>query len=169
MERSEIIADAKRVFQSRWPDVNPAAACLYLTMATIACAKQRGVRLLLQAGSMHWRAVPEELDDGISPTHFAYVWGSTRTMAHQFVARHRHLPEIHVWAVDPVRRELIDASTYGFPTACEQTAGMKWRGPKPPDFLWAKGDSLPDGASYEPNMEACLFAADMVDNLLRGA
>ena len=168
MERHEIIAEARALFEKRWPDVNPAAACLYLTIATIACAQARGIKLLLQAGSMHWRCVPPELDDGVSPTHFAYVWETNRMDAHVFTARTKHLPEIHVWAVDPVRRELVDASTRGFPVACEHTAGMKWVGPPPPDFLWTEGDSLPDGAVYEPKLEACLFAADIVNNVLKG-
>lgn len=167
MDKNEIITEAKALFVKRWPDVNPAAACLYLTIATIAVAQQRGIRLVLQAGSMHWKCVPDELDDGVSSNHFAYVWNAqSRIAAHQFTDHHGFLPEIHVWAADPLRQEIVDASTEMFPEACAQMHAAEWKAPRPPPFIWGSHEEIPEDASYTADMEATLFAADLAFKIL---
>lgn len=66
-------------------------------------------RTLIQAGSAQWPRVQPHLDDGVSPTHFAYEWDPQSAFARLVrsgtipVARRADghlalcLPEIHVW------------------------------------------------------------------------
>jgi hypothetical protein len=136
-------------------------SCLYWAATIIVVAAEHGVRLAPQAGSASWRIVPDAEDDGVCATHFSYVWeGETGMRLHDDGTV--TLPEIHVWAGDPKRQEIVDLSTGFQPTQCLVTAGMEWRTPHPPAYVWCRPDRLPCGI-YEPNREATLFAASLME------
>jgi hypothetical protein len=114
-------------------------------------------RTIIQAGSAQWPRVPPDLDDGVSPTHFAYEWDADS----DFAALHRRgvvpvveradghtapsLPDMHVWLGCPDTEEIIDFSAGLWPAVCEATLGLPWLVPHPPEYLWAFGSRLPRG------------------------
>lgn len=129
-------------------------------------------RTIIQAGSAQWPRVSPELDDGVSPTHFAYEWDSDSEIAslvrsgvfpvveradgHVAVS----LPELHVWLGCPDTGEIIDFTTGLWPLACRATLGQEWLAPMPPEYLWTFGARLPEGVRYVASREAieCVIA-----------
>lgn len=123
-------------------------------------------RTIIQAGSAQWPRIPPEMDDGHSPTHFAYEWDADSPAARLIrsgivpVVRRADnvvaasLPEMHVWLACPDTGEIIDFTTALWPAACLATIGEEWPGPRPPEYLWTFGSRLPAGVNYIPDREA---------------
>jgi len=135
-------------------------ACLYWAQIAAGVLNGLGLRAIIQAGDMHWPIVPDGQDDGMSATHFAYVW-DPKSPASIASCNAGHLPEMHCWAGIPATGELIDFSTKYLP---ERAAvhGMKWCTPLPPDFLWATSAKMPPGVIYRPNKQATRFAVGLL-------
>lgn len=129
-------------------------------------------RTLIQAGSAQWPRVPPELDDGVSPTHFAYEWDPQSAFARLVrsgtipVARRADghlalsLPEIHVWLGCPDTGEIIDFTTGQWPAACRAALGLEWLAPLPPAYFWNFGTRRPHGVNYLAERDAidCVIA-----------
>jgi hypothetical protein len=123
-------------------------------------------RTVIQAGSAQWPRIPPEMDDGASPTHFAYEWhphsGVTTLLRSGVIPVGRRadgqvaasLPEMHVWLGCPDTGEIIDFSTGLWPAACAATLGLDWPGPLPPDYFWDFGARRPAGVNYLPDRDA---------------
>jgi hypothetical protein len=79
------------------------------------------------------------------------------------------LPEVHVWLGDPLRQELVDATTGFFPAQAMALQGMDWPGKKPPEWLWCRGRDIPDEACYTPSAEATLYIRKIADRYWREA
>jgi hypothetical protein len=119
--------------------------------------------------------MPPELDDGTSPTHFAYEWDPESPVARLarvgmspvirrgdgWVAA--SLPEMHVWLGCPRSGEVIDFTVGLWPAACLATIGAQWLAPPPPEYLWTFGAKLPAGVHYV----RCRDAIDCVVAVLR--
>ena len=133
-------------------------ACLYWTQAAMTALSKRGRRACLQAGSLHWRIVPESEDDGVSPTHFAYEWSPRSQISSSAIARCQ-LPEVHIWAGLPDTNEIVDFSTGYLKKIAEDSLGLKWRTADPPQFVFGKP---PDDAIYHPNRESTLFVFNFI-------
>jgi hypothetical protein len=127
--------------------------CLYYAAAVCQTLRQRGVRAILQAGEAQWPRLRPEQDDGVSPTHFGYVWEphSPTTLAR---LAQNLLPELHCWAGIPATHEIIDPTTRYWPQRCQAALGRDWPGDRPPDDLWCKGEELPPGVVYRPALGA---------------
>lgn len=123
-------------------------------------------RTIIQAGSAQWPRVPPELDDGVSPTHFAYEWNPDCDLARMVrsgafpVVRRADghtavsLPEMHVWLGCPESEEIIDFTTGLWPAACQATLGIGWTAERPPEYLWTFGTRLPKDVRYIASHEA---------------
>lgn len=160
--RAQLVAEARELFRRSFDhDEDSSGICLYMAACIIKVAHRRGLRLIPQAGSASWQIVPEHMDDGVSATHFSYVWTGDFTVP--YVEAGLSLPEMHVWAADPARNEIVDLTAGLQPAQCKRTTGMSWHMPPPPDFVWHRGTKLPCGI-YEPNMEATRYAVDMMAN-----
>ncbi len=168
-------------------------ACLYWTTSVIEAAQRvAGVRLVMQAGSAQFRRLPPHLDDGKpeTATHFSYMWSPpVRSNASSWLNVYTHpdgstmqarpdglierpgadgkpfvcLPEMHVWAADPERQELVDLSTKFLPTLCQKTLGVPggprvWQDATPPDYVWCTYDKLPPDWRYAPDRDATILA-----------
>jgi hypothetical protein len=159
MTRAEMILCARAAVEDRWPEVPRYGRGLHLASAIVAVAAANGTRLVLQAGSMRWRRLPVEEDDGVVPTHFSYEWEQPSFgHARWFVEAYGCLPEVHVWAGDPERQEIVDLSTGTFPEACAALADIEWRTERPPSELWCRVAATHDNAQYEVNHDATMFA-----------
>jgi hypothetical protein len=139
--------------------------CVYDAAAVIACAREHGVTLCVQAGSALWPHKRPEEDDGVSPSHFGYVWDPQAVGVVSRVQECRHalrnggtaiLPEIHVWAGDVRTQELVDLTTRYWPEQAMRVAQLEWTAPAPPDYLWH--DEVDAGISYEPFEDASRLA-----------
>ncbi len=127
-------------------DAPPHRACLYWAQAAVEELAARGVRAIIQAGSASWRMVDPVDDDGVSPTHFSYIWTGRRVAGVP-------MPEMHVWCAVPPST-IIDLTTWAQPLVAAEF-GMAWPAKKPPLFVW--GDP-PEGSVYKPELRACLLA-----------
>jgi len=128
-------------------------------------------RTIIQAGSAQWPRVPPELDDGISPTHFAYEWDPDSEITRLILSGispiillgdgsvAASIPEMHVWLSCPASGEIIDFTTGLWPAACLATLGQEWLAPPPPEYFWNFGSRLPVGVKY-------LAARDAIDIVL---
>jgi hypothetical protein len=145
--------------------------CVWAAAAVIEAAKERGVRLVLQAGSAFWPRVSPEQDDGVSSTHFGYQWerGSRETM--QILGRIQKgdlsiLPEMHVWAADPKEMEIVDPTSGQFPAQARRLQGLDWKGPVPPEQFWGGKDELNTlRAVYEVDRDATMLAFALTADL----
>lgn len=157
----------KKVYASTAPY---RASCLQvsLTLRAVLDRYDPKCRHVLQAGSASWLAVPDELDDGVSPTHFAYEFDKKHAMINILQGR---MPEMHCWVArigSAGEVELIDA-LYGFQP--EQLKNMKhipdisipvvWHESLMPktECLWCRTDlDLDLPVRYEANAEAIKYA-----------
>ncbi len=132
------------------------AACLYWAGYTAACLSRRyQLRAIIQAGTTEWPCVKH--DDGVSITHFGYVYEADSNMTRVMLASDL-MPEMHVWAAIPSRNEIIDLTTRYLVDQAKHRANITWSAPAPPDFIWSPADELPPGVIYRPDPSATLWA-----------
>ena len=114
--------------------------CLHYTKQTLAVLHEQGLRAVLQAGSLQWPLVRPEDDDGVSSTHFAYMWSPTTPQSNLAVAM-GNLPEMHCWVGLLDTQEIVDFSVRHLKEAARHH-GLKWTAADPPQYLWTR--ELPD-------------------------
>lgn len=132
-------------------------ACLYWAAETTRELSRRGLRALIQAGTLMWPRVLPEQDDGVSPTHFSYVW-EPNSMTTRNLILAGMLPEMHIWVGLPDSNEIVDLTTKFLPVQCQRLIKYDWPGIKPPDYLWTNAKELPEGVIYEPDIKAIVLA-----------
>ena len=164
--RKKIIKDAEKIYKRKYArkcaNLISGGSCPFWALAVIEAGKKNGRRLFLQAGSLQWRFVPPQLDDGISATHYSYMWSPYEPLSRRAIEMGM-LPEVHVWVGDPQTQELIDLSTREIKSLA-QKRGLKWKTANPPKYLWLTREEVqahPD-AYYQPNREATLFVYDQL-------
>ena len=140
-------------------------ACLLYALAALGVGKVLGVRLVLQAGTATWPFVAPELDDGVSANSFGYEWDPEHLRSSHALALGL-MPEMHVWAGDPVAQEVVDLSTEHWPAQRAMLMGgdSGWTGPRPPVWLWGKP---PARVVYLPNAEATAHATRLAKMFLK--
>jgi hypothetical protein len=162
-ERAAMIADARAWKRRSFPgSSNPTGECLVMALAIIGAGQRAGRRFVLQAGSAYWRRMREEDDDGVSPFQFGYEWEPDSRTTRARLAM-MALPEIHVWAGDPVHQDLIDLTAGDFPAQCKKLLNEDWKAEKPPEVLWGRP---PDNAIYRADLGATQVAAMFANRLL---
>jgi len=156
--KPQLIDQAAAIVAHRWPHVPPEGACLYAAVAVCVVLKFQGVRAIVQAGSMNWRTVRQEDDDGTEATHYGYTYSPDSPLSRLAVAMGQ-LPEIHCWAAIPATGEIVDPTT-GTLRSRAIRSGIRWTTPAPPPFLWARADRVFDlhGAIYTPTLAAIRHA-----------
>lgn len=167
-KKEQIVQVARLIFTKRFQGdlpYGPSAACLYWAACVTFAAKKFGVNLVVQAGTASFLRLPHHLDDGepTTPTHFSYVCDKSLSMS--TVAAHLdfgRLPEMHVWAADPGRQEIVDLTTKFLPEQCKRLSGLDWLTPAPPDYLWCKVSRLPEEWVYAPNADATFLAMMLI-------
>ena len=133
--------------------------CLYYAKETIAILRRHGLQAVIQAGSFQWPCLRE--DDGVSYTHFAYMWNPTNPINVLAMAR-GVLPEIHCWVGLVDRQEIVDFSIRHLKAAAAKQ-GVNWTANDPPAYLWCGVNNIPDGVVYEPDMRASILAAMLME------
>jgi hypothetical protein len=154
--RQLIVADVRRIMEREHPAYIERRCLDWSRMLLKRLRAESGVRAVIQAGSFSWPIVPEDLDDGVSPTHFSYVWEPESTVSRQRF-RDGLIPEMHIWVGLPETQEIVDLTTCFLPELVVQ-AGLKWRTPAPPPFLWVTQDELPERVLYKPDKLAIALA-----------
>lgn len=142
-------------------------SCLHWAGMVIVAAAIHGRRLIIQGGTASWRRLKDADDDGVQATHFTFEARDGVDPA-PFLAR-GILPEMHVWAADPWKQQIVDLTTSDLPALCESLGKMPWRADPPPDVLWAGADEFPDGWHYKPLMEPTLLAGALLHRELATA
>ena len=135
---------------------NRRGLCLYYANHTMRVLQEHGLRAVLQAGSLQWPRITPEQDDGISNTHFAYMWTPTEQASRLSVAL-GCLPEMHVWVGIIDTQEIVDFTTRHLRAECE-ARDMTWTAPDPPPYLWCSVKNIPSWTVYEANKDATLYA-----------
>jgi hypothetical protein len=167
--RKRIVRLAEKIFNKKYARkcgtlTSTGGNCPFWALAVIEAGKREGRRLVLQAGSLQWRYVPPQLDDGVSSTHFSYMWSPNDPRSRQAIAMGM-LPEVHVWAADVDTQEIIDLSTRELKTIAETRYGLDWKTADPPNYVWMTRDEYlaqPD-ANYSANREATLLVYRMLE------
>jgi hypothetical protein len=175
--KRRILKDAEKIFRRKYAskcgDLSPhrsnplytgrGGMCPYWALAVVKAAAKHGKRLVLQAGSMQWRIVPPELDDGVSANAFAYMWSPNEPASRRAIAMGA-LPEVHVWAADPATQEIIDLSTRDFKRIAENQFGLEWATKPPPPYLWVNQEeymAMPD-PTYRADPQATMFVLGLL-------
>ena len=164
MTKTEIASDVRRLVLDKWPELErlKGGCCFYMTLAGLFVLRNEGYDPLIQAGNMSWPIVKPENDDGVSPTHFSFMW-SPNELASQLAVIEGRMPEFHAWiALRPTT--IIDFSTSYLPEVCKETIGLPWGTERPPDFLWT--DDLPAGVYYEALPDATRFVMMKVQQIM---
>jgi hypothetical protein len=156
--KARIVARAEQLYRKHLVgDEHVPGSCLYWAVSVIAAAAETGLRLIPQAGTASFQRLPGHLDDGAPTTltHFGYEWQpGSRSLVN--LGGRLVLPEMHVWAADPVAGEIVDLSTRHLVEMCQTVGGLPWLEAAPPRFLWAR--QLPAGWHYAPTREATELA-----------
>ena len=162
--KDEIVTEARALFRRSFPEINEQQACLYLAACVIKVAEKHGIRLVLQAGSCFWDQLPDDLADGVSDTCFGYEWepDSVATAIHLASGV---MPELHVWAGDPITQEIVDLTTGFFPAQYKALVGKEWRGKVPPNYLWQPSREV--DAEYRVYYDATKLASVLFSNYMR--
>lgn len=166
-QKRQIVAEARKLARRTFPCVpdDEAGACLYLAWAVCTVAKAHGLRLLLQAGTACWVRVTDATDNGIEANVFGYEWHADSPQTIALLAANK-MPEIHVWAADPVAAEIIDLTTGRWPAQCRKLLGVDWKAPKPPPFYWGSPRDVPGVGFYKAERSACEVAVDLLGRSL---
>lgn len=161
VENRVIVDEARRLFEAAFAEDadDHKRHCLYWAASVVFAAHTFGRVLKIQAGSASWLRIRPEEDDGVMATHFSYEWQGADPAPYLAAGI---LPEMHVWAADVAKREIVDLTVGTLPDVCEETAGLPWTAPKPPLFLWAAQKQIPNGWHYAPNMEAIGLALALI-------
>ncbi len=158
-EKDRIVVEVRAELAQRFESIPPHRSCLYASWTMIRRLFQEGAVPILQAGNMQWPRITREQDDGVSDSHWAYMY-SPETVASQRSMMNGEMPEIHIWVgrLDHPQ-ELIDINTCHFPNACKDMMRLDWPGPRPPDYLWQHPEEgLPDWVNYKAIVDACNLA-----------
>jgi len=161
--RSHLAGEARRLFLERHPNALPHASCLYWALAVIRACRECGIRAILQAGTAMWPRLRPEQDDGLSPTHFSYVWEPEAPLTLERLANNL-LPEMHVWAAVPAEQEMVDLTTSFWPEQCQRLLGRDWPGDLPPSWLWATCEELPERVVYQADLRAIVAVYQLLRN-----
>lgn len=153
-EKDAIAEEIRRNFYLDYRG-DPAAACLYWSMHTVGVLKRHSIRAVIQGGSASWPRMRRDQDDGVSPTHFSYVFEIDNPLTIKRIMSNT-MPEMHVWVGIPATSEIIDMTTGFWPQQCLALIGADWPGDKPPSYFWS--DRMPSGVVYTPDEKACELA-----------
>lgn len=165
-QKRQIVTEARKLVASTWPALpTDAGACLYLSWAVIHVANMHGLKLLLQAGTAYWSRVTPATDDGVEANVFGYEWHADSAETIARVAADQ-LPEIHVWAADPVAGEIVDLTTGTWPAQSRKLLDVDWKAPKPPAFYWGDPCKVPGNGFYKAERSATLVAVDFLKRAL---
>lgn len=140
--------------------------CLYVAHYVAEMLHEAGERAVIQAGSLQWPRIRAEDDDGVSPTHFSYMWEVDSPLNWQQLIREL-LPEMHVWVGLPERQQILDFSVVWLPVECERLLGLDWTNEMPPEWLWCDVEGLPERVVYTPDMAATVLACRILSGLFR--
>lgn len=162
--KKRIVKEARKIRGTYGVSTTNTACCLFDACAVIEAAKKHGIRLVMQAGSAYWTIEDKPPPGEVYPMRFGYEWEGLTPYAIQLLQTGR-LPEMHVWAGDPERNELVDTTTKYWPEQCLGILGQKWTAKKPPDFLWS-AEMVP-GTEYRPDGQATSVAHILAERLCR--
>ena len=175
--KMQIVRQARALFARQFREFRDVpGSCVYQAAALVQVGREHGRRIIVQAGSAFWRRLPVEVADWVENTAWGYEYDPS-TFPDQFVSvvptREAHLSgrsnlpmEIHVWCAQPDTDEIIDITTGGWPRACEMIGGLDWPGPKPPDYLWKRAGTQPEGGIYCVDPDATRRAHDAVNEVI---
>lgn len=169
MNKVNFVQEVRQAVLEDFPELeNSVGSCLYSSLYTVLLlGKKHGIKAILQAGTMGWRVVKPELDNGIGITHFSFQW-SPDTLASKIAVATGNLPEMHVWVGIPDTQELIDINTNIVPKFLQLMCPEQvWSADMPPDFLWTSVKGWSHDCYYEPVMEATVLAQRVATYLLR--
>ncbi len=164
IDKDQIVEEIREEVKLLFPSDRTHQSCLYATAASLVVLHRHGIKAIPQAGDMCWPRITEEKDDGVSPTHWSYVWSPDDYRSAMAIAAGK-LPEIHIWVGILDTNEVLDINTKFFPRACKESLGIDWDAPDPPDFLWTR--EIPDGVVYRPIREATIFASNLVVEVIK--
>lgn len=171
LDEAALYVETLRVFAALEVPVDESRACLFWAMAAVLAAKNlsledSGYEFQLQAGSASWIRLAPEDDDGKETTHnaFSYVFEDSPLTRLKILMD--EMPEMHCWVACAKTQTIFDPTTRFLPQQCEQTGGMPWTAPKPPDFMVIKAGVMQE-AFYTPSMEATHLAYSFLQNFIR--
>ncbi len=174
-----VAARARLLYAMLHGSFNTSQQCLSAAAAVVLAAAEDRIPAVFLAGSMSWRVVAPERDDGISPTHYSYIWSpheprsSANYAAHSratsgsltelmaSVDRLPQLPEVHCWAVllHEETPYIVDLTTESLKPLATRL-GLTWSMPDPPTTFIG----IPDGSSivYHHEQEATTICVRIV-------
>lgn len=154
--KQSIIELSRKLVEYKFPEVPAEQSCLYASYVlkfNIQLFLKKNA--IIKAGSMSWPMIDMSHDDGVSPTHFSYIWTPGSILIND------KLPEIHVWV--ECDNHIIDMNTKYLPNLCETMSGYKWAGKMPPDYLWAEKNNLPAYVIYKSYDDASKLANELLE------
>ncbi len=151
---------AERLFMTF--DCQNQKQCLRWALAAVLSLEKHGIHACINAGTANFQAndMPEP-----HPTHVGYFWQDEDDDTIQRYLQLGILPEMHCWAVVPSLNMIVDPTTQFLPHIAAEKR-IPWTKPYPPEWFW--GMSPPTGWCYTPHERACLLAADLAMQVVKG-
>jgi hypothetical protein len=141
--------------------------CLLWASVAQHVLNARGYKAIVQAGTLYWRIMPPEQDDGVCMTHFSYEW-SPEEMNSMLNMAGGGIPEMHAWVafLDEGGWNIADLTTGWLKSEATDRFGYPWRTADPPDYILGKP---PEGASYVPVRDAVRYALTVLPEAVMNA
>lgn len=163
MSRDSIVRTVRDRMRREHGNEDLGGLCLYWARAVVDELRSQGEYAILQAGSLSWPLVTPDDDDGVTATHFSYVWEPDSPVTRAMLNA-RLMPEMHVWAALPRRGhrgQIVDLTTCFLRGEAERR-GLRWTAPPPPDYLWCGWTEMPPGVVYRVDKAATELALAML-------
>jgi hypothetical protein len=152
-QRAALVRAVRREVETVFGAETLRSRCLQWAVYAARALAARGERACVQAGSAAWPCLA--VDDGVSPTHFAYVWDPDSAETSQRTALGL-MPEMHAWVALPDSAEIVDLSA-GYQLEQAKLRGVRWTAPPPPEYVWSTAAELPAGVRYSPCVRAIMW------------
>ena len=140
--------------------------CVLAAGITAKLLFKRGHKAIIQAGTAQWPRIHPHQDDGVSPTHFGYVW-EPDSPRNKLIQSLGYLPELHAWCAILPSHEIIDMTTGLVAENCLKMIGADWPGPKLPPYIWATPQDLPDRVIYHPHLEPTELVSKLIIDMIK--
>lgn len=134
-EKDALVQRVREQRGKEFPSVPEAFSCLQSSLLVCRELVRLGQRPILQCGSIYWKAVSNEADDGKMVTHYSMVWSPHEIKSIMSVLNGK-LPEMHCWVGLLESQEIIDLTVKFFPMAWKNAIGYDWTAKTPPDYVW---------------------------------
>lgn len=162
-EKDSIIMEGVTAFMNLFPDDKIKKNCLKACVALATVLAKRGINGKVVAGSVSWRVIKPEDDDGKSADCLSYQFSREAAMRHMILGI-EGMPEMHVWILLE-DMSIVDMTTRYAAEIAREEYGMTLASQILPEYVWSQQCDM-DNSFYDYHPSATQLALAMITSLI---